>query len=419
MAVECNAFAAQTIRKNRPDVHLFEKRLEEVPTAELLKAAGLSIGEVALVTAGPSCQSFSTAGGRGSIEDPRGTMFREFIRVVREAKPRFFVMENVTGVLSAAIKHRPLALRGPGHPPLQPDEELGSAFALILKELASTGYHIVFDVLNAADFGVPQTRRRVVFIGSRDGEPLRGPTPTHHEHGRPTWVALRAALRNLHDPKPAHSTLPRKKRKYLAYVPPGGNWRDLPTRQQRAALGAAYVSWGGRVGFLRRLSWERPAPALTTRPDSSATMLCHPDQLRPLSVREYARLQQYPAHWEFVGGLPQKYQQLGNAVPLGLGEAIGLAIRTTMRARSRQPVPKRKVVCLSTDVYRRLVERPHTVLNPKRMRKVKGAKATKKWLMNGNGGNRSFLTKYLVTLTPESARSGSRPTTRSSRRKPS
>src|SRR5439155_14404497 len=109
------------------------------------------------------------------------------------------------GVLSAAIKHRHLKDRGPSHPPLQPDEELGSAFRLILKELRATGYYVVFDLLNAADYGVPQTRERVIFIGSRDGEPVAMPQPTHARDGAGgllPWVTLRKALRGLKDPEP-------------------------------------------------------------------------------------------------------------------------------------------------------------------------------------------------------------------------
>lgn len=333
VAVECNKFAAGTIRKNRPDITVIERKIETVPTAELLDIAGLDVGGDFIVTGGPSCQPFSTAGRRGSVEDPRGTLFREFLRVVREARPRFFVMENVRGVLSAAIRHRPLCDRGPGCPPLAYDEELGSAFGLILDELRSTGYYVVFDLLNAADFGVPQVRERLLFIGSRDGERIVMPTPTHarvEAPGRLPWRTLREGLAGLHETSQLFRELVPSKREYLNLIPAGGNWRDLPSSIQAAALGSAYLSWGGRSGFLRRLSWDKPAPALTTRPDSKATMLCHPEALRTLSVREYARIQQYDDSWQFDGGIPQQYLQIGNAVPLGLGTAIGAALYDTM-----------------------------------------------------------------------------------------
>lgn len=210
----------------------------------------------------------------------------------------------------------------PWTPALAPEEELGSALKVILKELRSLGYYVTFDLVNSADFGVAQARERVIFIGSRDGEPIEIPERTHSKvspaPGLLPWVSLRQGLQGLDEEKPEYSELCASKKKFLQHVPAGGNWNDLPIRMQCRALGAAFVSWGGRVGFFRRLSWEKPSPALTTRPDSKATMLCHPDELRPLSVGEYARLQGFPDDWAFGGGTPQKYIQIGNAVPVAL-----------------------------------------------------------------------------------------------------
>ncbi len=389
VAVECNRFAAATIRLNRPDIPVIEKKIEEISTDEILEKAGLKIGEPVLVTAGPSCQAFSTAGQRGSISDPKGGMFREFLRVVRETRAQFFIMENVRGVLSAAIKHRPLAKRGPGFPPLEPEEELGSALGQICKELKELGYYTIFDLLNAADFGVPQTRERVLFIGSRDGVLLRMPTPTHAKEptrAKTGWVTLRRALAGLDDPEPAYKNLSPSKKKYLRKVPEGGNWRSLPRKLQAEALGGAYTSWGGRGGFFRRLAWDRPAPALTTRPDSKATMTCHPTELRPLSIRECIRLQQFDDDWQFAGGLPQQYLQLGNAVPVGLGHAVALAIKKALRRQANRRL-RGKVICANQELLDRLAERPRTILNPIRMRKVKSPNAAKQW-MNGQSSGR-------------------------------
>lgn len=398
VAVECNPFAADTIRKNRPDIALIEKRIEEVSTKEILDLAGLKPGEIALVTGGPSCQAFSTAGLRGSMSDPRGIMFREFLRVVSEARPRFFVMENVKGVLSAAIRHRPLGRRGPGHPSLEVEERLGSALAQILRELRRTKYNVVFDLMNAADYGVPQTRERVVFIGSRDGEPIWMPEKTHARipsDGKRPWITLRRALADLRDPSPAYTRLPPSKERYLRMIPAGGNWRDLPEELHAEALGAAFVSWGGRSGFHRRLSWDRPSPALTTRPDSKATMLCHPVETRPLSIAEYAAIQQFPKAWTLSGGIPQQYKQLGNAVPLGLGHAVGLAIKTAMG--KRKVVDRGGVTCADPALLARLAARPQTVLNPRRMRRVKGSQAARDWLA---GEDRSGLLRLVEAARP-------------------
>ena len=397
VAVECNRDAAATIRANRPDLPLIEAKLEDVSTEEILKKAGLRPGQPVLVTGGPSCQTFSTAGQRVALQDQRGNMFREFLRVVREARPRFFCMENVRGILSAAVQHRPLRERGPGWPKLGPDEELGSALKLIVRELALTGYYTVFDLINAADYGVPQTRERVIFLGSRYGEPVEMPKRTHAVEAingtkRP-WVTLREGLKGLRQrPKILYTEFSPKKREFLEYVPAGGNWRDLPEELHEDALGGAFHSWGGRTGFYRRLAWDAPCPALTTRPDSKATMFCHPDELRPLTVREYARIQQFPDDWTFAGGLPQQYLQIGNAVPLGLGEAVGYALRDAMRARRR--VETGKVVCENEDLIARIERRPTTVLNPQRMRKVSTTSAAREWRAKGPR-HRTSLAEFL------------------------
>lgn len=405
VAVEINPRAVATIRRNRPDVHVIARPIAEVTTEEILEAARLRPGEPAVVTGGPSCQAFSTAGQRRSIDDPRGNLFRQFIRVVTEARPKFYVMENVKGVLSAAVRHRPLALRGPGHPPLDPEEEMGSALAVILGELQKTGYFTCFDLLNTADYGVPQLRERLLFIGSRDGHRVRMPTPTHSEDGgdgKERWRTLRHALEGLVPGDQEYSELCASKRRYLEKVPEGGNWRDLPKATQKEALGGAFVSWGGRTGFFRRLGWDAPSPALTTRPDSKATMFCHPVELRPLSIAEYARIQQFPDSWEFVGSTPQKYTMIGNAVPVGLGRAVGEAIRAASRTRKKEE-RLGVVACASADLVDRISKRPRTVLNPDRMREVKGLSAAREWMRGRGTGTRQDLFKDVLVLDPDAS----------------
>jgi len=401
VAVESNPFAAETIRRNRPNIALIDRKIEDVSTSELLKAAKLKRGEPVLVVGGLCCQSFSTAGQRASLADPRGQLINEFLRVVRETRPRFFVMENVRGMLSAAENHRPLAKRGPGFRHLTRDEELGSGFVRVIKRLKATGYHIVFDLLNAADFGVPQARERLLFIGSRDGEDMQMPSPSHARHptgAQKPWVTLREALRGLKQPSPKFTNLPPAWMRFVELVPAGGNWRDLPKHLHSRALGSAYVSWGGRSGFFRRLAWDRPSPSLTTRPSSKATLLCHPKHLRPLSVAEYARIQQFPDEWDFSGGTPQQYKQIGNAVPVGLGYAIGRAISKVMQKWSR--VRNRGVVCLNRNLIERLSKRPRTILNPPRMRRVKGVVAVDRW-MNGRPRSRTELLKLFPDVHHE------------------
>ena len=395
VAVENDKHAANTIRLNRPDIKLVERDIEKVKSKELLKITGLKVGEVTLVSGGPSCQTFSTAGRRNSLSDPRGKLIHHFIRIVKETQPRFFVMENVRGLLSAARVHRPLRKRGHGFPVLDKREELGSAFAFILRELKKTGYYIVFDVLNTADFGTPQTRHRVVIIGSRDGEPIQIPNPTHSLQpigNLEQWVTLKEALKGLEDKKPQFIPFSPKLKKYLKLIPEGGNWRDLPKRMQKGAMGKAYDSWGGRVGFFRRLNWDSPSPALTTHPVSKATLLCHPTKLRPLSVKEYSRIQQFPDSWEISGGISKQYTQVGNAVPVGLGYAIGKSIRKAIASKTSQVL--NGIVCENKILLERLSNRPRTMVNPARMRKVKSAKLTSEWINHRKNHKHPFL-KYI------------------------
>lgn len=385
VAVECNPVAVATIRANRPNLPVIDQKIEEVSTEQILNAAGLKKGQAFAVVGGPSCQAFSTAGQRSSLSDPRGTLFQHFARVVKESQPHFFVMENVRGLLSAAVKHRSLKERGPGYPPLEPDEELGSALRTVAATLRELGYYTVFDILNAADFGVPQARERLVFLGTRFGERISMPKPTHDrttENGLPTWRTLGSALEGLDDLEPEFTKLCSSKAKYLAKVPEGGNWRSLPEELKSEALGRAFHSWGGRSGFFRRLSFDRPSPALTTRPDSKATSLCHPTELRPLSIREYARVQQFPDTWVFAGSVRQKYEQMGNAVPLGLGKAIGDAL---LAAHKTEAVGDRhgRIECWNLDLLAKMSRRPRTIVNPPRMRKDTQDETISDWHQEG------------------------------------
>jgi DNA (cytosine-5)-methyltransferase 1 len=385
VALEINPIAVKTIKLNKPTLPVFNNSIECISTAEILKAADLKHGEAFAVIGGPCCQSFSTAGKRESLGDEkRGGLFRHFTRIVREARPRFFVMENVKGILSAAIRHRPLNKRGPGWPALSPDEEFGSALRVIREELAELNYHVVFGLFNCADYGVPQKRQRVVFIGSRDGEPIYLPHPTHTEatnNCKIPWVTLRDAVGNLVDAKPESVKFTAERIGFLKRLKAGQNWTDLPKQLQRKALGAAYDSWGGRVGFCRRLDWDEPAPTLTTAPDGRATMLCHPSKLRPLTIGEYSAIQQFPTDWKFAGSTRQKYIQIGNAVPIGLGRAIGemlLAVSGKKSKRTRKLLGQ--VICADSILEARLKKAPRTKLHPPRLRKYPNAKSARVWL---------------------------------------
>ncbi len=302
--------------------------IRNIQPQELLDIAGLNVGEPFMICGGPPCQPFSTAGKRLGINDPRGSLFMDFIRMIDYIRPRFFVMENVKGIMSAPLKHVPTAERDNS----DPAQKLGTVLDVILSEFDKLGYKTVYGLLDAVNYGVPQFRERFVLIGSRDHEDIFLPIPTHfqtHQNPAYRWKTVGEAIRDLENVKSECATLSPERKKYLHMVPEGGNWRDLPEEIIPEAMGGAYTSGGGKVGFYRRLSYAQPSPTITTSPAQKATMLCHPKFDRPLSVKEYARIQQFPDDWVFIGTTAAKYRQIGNAVPVGLGTAIGLAVLAT------------------------------------------------------------------------------------------
>ena len=340
IAVEIDKWARETLRSNQQlkafrknDFPILDDILAYEPK-EIVARSGLARGEAFLVAGGPPCQSFSTAGRRQSIGDPRGSLFANFAAVVEAAQPRFFIMENVRGILSAAIKHRPLLERGIADQPLEPEERPGSAFTVIREVLEDhLAYQLTFGIVDAADYGVPQNRLRVIILGSRDHEFLTSElahvvAPTH----RGRWKTLRTAISPI--PCEPREFLPYspERAELLSHIPAGKNWRwfrDSPEFGHaftEKAMGGAWFAEGGKVGFFRRLSWDKPSPTLTTSPIQKSTSLCHPVETRPLSVQEYAAIQQFPQSYVFSGGTGQRYKQIGNAVPVGLGAAVGFGL---------------------------------------------------------------------------------------------
>jgi DNA (cytosine-5)-methyltransferase 1 len=340
VANDIDQYAVATVKKNRPDIPIINHDIRQVSTSEILDKAGLRAGEADVVIGGPPCQPFSTAGKRLSIQDPQGSLFLQFVRVIEESRPHFFMMENVKGLVSAALKHVGFYERINNKRKLAPEEKLGSAFEFVIKRFKQTNYSINWDVLNAADYGVPQKRVRLFIIGAR--EPPRVPLPERTHALRPTmtvngkmlegWRTLRDAFKDLDDPRPEFSPFP-SWGKFLKYVPPGGSWVNIPHNLQKEAMGGAHRSQGGRRGFYRRLSWDEPCPTLVTSPIMKATCLCHPDEDRPLSVREYSRIQQFPDNWEFVGPTSAKYRQIGEAVPVGLSQAVSKMIKLRLAGK--------------------------------------------------------------------------------------
>lgn len=319
-ASDVDGWCRASIHANRPQMPVIGDVWKYSPT-EMLELAGMRQGEVDVIAGGPPCQAFSTAGRRKGVADVRGNVFLRYLDIIREIKPRYFVIENVRGLLSMAVS--------PGSK--HNDEEIPSQYhshagviRYVCAVMESAGYKVSFNLYNAANYGAPQKRERVVILGTRDGERIPHLRPTHAESGQaglPRWRTFREAVHGLeaHD----HLEFPASRLKYYRMLGDGQYWKDLPYSVQREAMGRAYESGGGRTGFFRRVAWDLPSPTLVTSPTMPATDLAHPEELRPLSVQEYGRLQEFPDDWKLVGPIKEQYRQLGNAVPLSLGEAIG------------------------------------------------------------------------------------------------
>jgi DNA (cytosine-5)-methyltransferase 1 len=341
LACEIDPATRKTIAINRPDLPLIGD-IRDYSAAAIRDQAGLNAAEeIDLIVGGPPCQAFSSAGKRQGFNDERGNVFLTFIDLIIELNPRFAVIENVRGLLSAPLKHRPQEMRGKQFPPLSQDERRGGALLFIYQKLKQAGYSISFNLYNSANFGAPQQRERVIIACSRDGE-LPYLTPTHSEkglYGLPPWRTLREALAGL--PQEGHHFVkfPERRLKYYRLLQPGQYWRDLPANLQQEAMGASYYAGGGKTGFYRRLAWDRPAPTLVTHPAMPATDLAHPEEDRPLSIEEYKRIQELPDDWLIAGSLLDQYRQVGNAVPCSLGRAIARLLLTHRRGNLPTPYP--------------------------------------------------------------------------------
>ncbi|MYH15870.1 MAG: DNA cytosine methyltransferase [Gammaproteobacteria bacterium] len=344
LANEINPLYCKTILVNRPDVQLLPDGIEHL-TGPYLRSARSFHDDVYMMVGGPPCQSFSSGGKRASLADSRGNLMYEYLRLIGEVRPQYFILENVANLTTAALRHRPIAQRPGKHwslkrydtqtcnrhgdaPPLQPDELSGSAIRKLLPDIQQLQYRITFGVLDAADFGAPQHRLRFIMLGSRDGPAPALPAPTHGPSGsglNPFRTVRQAIASIQHDPGPGSQyTAPVKR--YFDLVPSGGNWRDLPPRLQPEALGGSWSAGGGKTGFYRRLPWDAPSPTITGRANRKGSALCHPEVSRPISVREAATLQGFPPEWQFAGSMNAQYQQIGNAVPVPLGKAVANAI---------------------------------------------------------------------------------------------
>ncbi len=295
--VELDKHASNTLKLNKPDWPVFNVNIIDFNhnLCDYISAEET----VDLVSGGFPCQPFSYAGVGLGLADTRGTLFFEFAEIIKKLNPKIFLAENVKGLST---------------------HDNGRTLKIILKVFDEIGYNVNCKILNANDYDVAQKRERLVMVGIRKDLPniYKYPLPSKQK------LVLRDVLQDV--PISEGARYPEHKRKILELVPPGGCWRDLPDELAREYMAGSYHLGGGKTGMARRISWDEASLTLTCSPAQKQTERCHPDETRPFTVREYARIQTFPDSWIFQGGLSNQYKQIGNAVPVNLAKKIGLSI---------------------------------------------------------------------------------------------
>ena len=299
---EFDTSACKTLRTNRPDWNVIEGDVRHIDFTPLRD-------KVDFLSGGFPCQAFSYAGKQGGFSDTRGTLFFELARAVTEIRPKVFMGENVKGLTS---------------------HEDGKTFKTICNVIRELGYTLVEPrVLKAIMYQVPQKRERLILIAIRNdiAERVQFHWPSPYERVLTLRDAFyKSVIYDTDVPKSEGVKYPEKKYRVLELVPQGGDWRDLPEDVAREYMGGSWELGGGKTGMARRLSLDEPALTLTCAPAQKQTERCHPLETRPLTIREYARIQTFPDYWNFQGTISAKYKQIGNAVPVNLAWAIGRSL---------------------------------------------------------------------------------------------
>lgn len=293
--------SVNTLKINKPDWNVIRADVRELSFKNL---------EADIVEAGFPCQTFSYAGKKMGFEDVRGTMFFEFARAIKEIRPKIAMGENVRGLLN---------------------HDEGKTLKTIVQILEDLDYRVRYKVLRSQYLDVPQKRERLVLLATRKDLNI----PIYFPKERDYTISLKEALENC--PVSGGQKYPEKKAEILSKIPPGGYWRDLPEKLQKEYMGASFFHTGGKTGMARRLSWDEPSLTLTCAPAQKQTERCHPSETRPLTVREYARIQTFPDQWAFTGSVSSQYKQIGNAVPANLGFHIGKCLIAML---NNSPDPK-------------------------------------------------------------------------------
>ena len=299
---EFDRHACDTLRMNRPAWNVIEGDVRSVDFTPLRD-------KVDFLSGGFPCQAFSYAGKQGGFSDTRGTLFFELARAVKEIRPKVFMGENVKGLVS---------------------HDNGRTFNTIKNTIAELGYTLVEPrVLKAIMYQVPQKRERLILVAIRNdlAEKVNFCWPSPYTQVLTLKDALyKSVIYDTDVPQSEGAKYPPKKKEVLDLVPQGGDWRNLPKDVAEEYMGGSWILGGGKTGMARRLSLDEPSLTLTCSPCQKQTERCHPLETRPLTVKEYARIQTFPDNWLFAGTMGDKYKQIGNAVPVNLAWAVGRSL---------------------------------------------------------------------------------------------
>ncbi|MEK7568759.1 MAG: DNA cytosine methyltransferase [Patescibacteria group bacterium] len=326
---------AKAYSLNHPSVKVYTEDVKDFSAQKIERDLGIKPDEIDIIIGGPPCQAYSTVGKR-LIDDPRSILFQEYYRILKEFRPKFFLFENVKGLLSI---------------------QDGELLKTIISLFESLGYKVQYKLLNAADFGAPQIRERVIIIGSKLKTDFQYPKPTHYDpeeslnlfkNDLKPYLTLEEAISDLpfirsneqsfeysSAPQNAFQTTMRKNAsiklmdhnspnnneklvKIMELLPDGGTPEDLPESLRPTS---------GFKNTYCRLWWKRPATTITRNLSTPSSSRCiHPKAPRPLTTREGARIQCFPDNYQFYGSRGDRNLQIGNAVPTFLSTVVAKAI---------------------------------------------------------------------------------------------
>ena len=294
-------YATDILKLNRPNWNIIHGDIAKI---DFKPYKGIDI-----LTGGFPCQAFSYAGKKRGMADTRGTLFYEFARALKESEPKVFLAENVKGLKS---------------------HDGGRTLATMVDVFESMGYEVLEPtVLKGIHYTVPQKRERIFIVGIKkeyaNEVTFKWPKPSAKIYNLKDAL-LKGELFDCDVPLSEEQVYPDKKKKILDLVPPGGYWRDLPLELQKEYMMKSFYLGGGKTGIARRISWDEPSLTLTCSPAQKQTERCHPNETRPFTVREYARIQTFPDTWGFAGSMTNQYKQIGNAVPMNLAYAMGKSL---------------------------------------------------------------------------------------------